>query len=1282
MILKRFLTLTVIVLSSTPLFASAQNLSLAPNLDLKYIESAVESVGSSVHLPQTVYREVIPNAKEDALRRFVGNVTKGFTNAKRTAQTLAKTIDYWRSEGEVINASAAEVASSIPKIKIIDAGEIALAVVDLAAETRSLSSAVELPNLSSVQPKPTVSKTVSKKESAGSVVSSVVNAARETIRIAEGPLVQKAEEVAAPVIAQRSFLDIFKRQSPAPTVTPVTAPIIAAPSTAASREVANIQNKVTNLESVVSMIRSILTRQNDSSADRIGDTITNTITNTVINNFAVTTGAFSSNVSISGILSLLGATTTAVNGIDISGGCFAINGVCLSTSSGGGSAAGNSKFATSTNGFALFPSGGTSMALVLGGSATTTTGPLLEVLGAFYTSGSSTLQNFTFRNATGTSATTTNFFATTASSTNLFSSLLTIGNNALVVNSLGNVGIGTSTQRWALQVASSTGPQITISDSGSAAFNHWSFRNAGGSLFLATSSPSTFATSSHTALSIIGSTAYVGIGTTTPGSKLSVAGGVSIGPNFGTAAPTGSGLNVEGNVGIGTQSPSTGSGATSFIHISNTSAAIRLQSASPGDSYELVSTQVSSAPFFGINDTFFGNYAFNIRNNNIGIGIGTVASLSGVGIGKGLAVGSFATLNAAATGTIITSFNLGVGTATPQWVGQFASSTRPQLALSDPSSLSLNHWTFRNSGGLLYLATSSPSTFATSTVPALIIDLNGLLDFKALRSTTTNATTTNLFSTIASTTSLFAATFNTGTITTVGLGTLANLLSSGSSTLQNFTFTTATGTSATTTNFFSTLASTTNLFAAAATIGNNLSFTNNATTTIATSATGANWVIASTTNTLAIPLLAFSANGATSTISLFGATTTGLTAGTGVGLPAALKNMLIVGNGKDQAHVAIVNGSLCLDNDGWCTASTTAGRLTALGEQITASDLAEAYNSAEHLETGDVVSSAGGLTVTIATQANQSRMMGVVSTDPGIVLGLSTDENLSTPGKFPIALSGRIPTKVNTENGEIIVGDYLTLSSVPGVAAKALKAGVVIGQALDNYSGTGTGKIEVFVKNSYYSGIAVDKLPGLSGIGSLPDSKQVLASLMSGSLVTAGFVSEISTDRILAGIEIITPKLTANLVYANTIESPTLDALVARVGALESASATPLSSGSILGTITEWIGQKITAALGIFNRVEVGTAHVSQGIELIDSATGSTYCLTIKNGEWDKFQGACGSAPASPSPEPEPETVSEPEPVPEVAPEPETVSEPDPEPAPESAPEPAPEVATDPTPAP
>jgi hypothetical protein len=142
--------------------------------------------------------------------------------------------------------------------------------------------------------------------------------------------------------------------------------------------------------------------------------------------------------------------------------------------------------------------------------------------------------------------------------------------------------------------------------------------------------------------------------------------------------------------------------------------------------------------------------------------------------------------------------------------------------------------------------------------------------------------------------------------------------------------------------------------------------------------------------------------------------------------------------------------------DGWSTGSY---------------DFAEMFKSNETLEAGDIVSvdEATNEYVKKSNGAYDSMVLGIVSTKPGFLAGapVNFDEPLEDAG-YPIALAGRVPTKVSTENGPIVPGDPLTTSSVPGVAMKAVDPGMVIGVALEGWSNPEVGKIKVFVNLSWY----------------------------------------------------------------------------------------------------------------------------------------------------------------------------------------------------------------------
>ena len=176
----------------------------------------------------------------------------------------------------------------------------------------------------------------------------------------------------------------------------------------------------------------------------------------------------------------------------------------------------------------------------------------------------------------------------------------------------------------------------------------------------------------------------------------------------------------------------------------------------------------------------------------------------------------------------------------------------------------------------------------------------------------------------------------------------------------------------------------------------------------------------------------------------------------------------------------------------------------AIGDcNATQADLAEYYDSVDATEAGDLVSTdnayqidtpLGAVSVASvkkSTGAYDNEAIGVVSTNPsGEVLGESSLPYMSNPK--PIALAGRVPVKVSTENGDIAPGDPLTSSSTPGVAMKATKSGPIVGKALAGYSNAdpaAIGKILVFVHTGWYvAPVAQDggsQMSDLSGLTSI-----------------------------------------------------------------------------------------------------------------------------------------------------------------------------------------------------
>jgi hypothetical protein len=105
----------------------------------------------------------------------------------------------------------------------------------------------------------------------------------------------------------------------------------------------------------------------------------------------------------------------------------------------------------------------------------------------------------------------------------------------------------------------------------------------------------------------------------------------------------------------------------------------------------------------------------------------------------------------------------------------------------------------------------------------------------------------------------------------------------------------------------------------------------------------------------------------------------------------------------------------------------------------------------------------------LATKAYDSNVYGVYTEHPSIYL-----QNTDDPNTKPVTTSGKAFVLVSSINGNIKKNDFLTTSTIPGVAQKADKNGMILGTALQDYSSSdkkATGKILATINPHFNSSL-------------------------------------------------------------------------------------------------------------------------------------------------------------------------------------------------------------------
>ncbi len=278
--------------------------------------------------------------------------------------------------------------------------------------------------------------------------------------------------------------------------------------------------------------------------------------------------------------------------------------------------------------------------------------------------------------------------------------------------------------------------------------------------------------------------------------------------------------------------------------------------------------------------------------------------------------------------------------------------------------------------------------------------------------------------------------------------------------------------------------------------------------------------------------------------------------------------------------------------------ATISGTLTTSGGNY---DIAEDYPTLDgSIEAGDILSvdQVNIGYVQKSSKAYDSTILGIYSEKPGFRLS-QLGSQLSGSRAVPVALAGRVPVKVSAEAGPINKGDYLTSSSLPGIAMKANRAGQALGKALEDFdcntpdfispqSATSCqGKIMAFVNISYAD---PDNL--LANVA-FDDEGKILVSNISASSIAL-------PPNLYLDSQLLTGTLADALTAIGDTfasQSAKLSELDLRVGSIETNEAS--KSAQIAGTI-DYLDLRIQE---VEQTSASGSAVLSQVKDLADNLT-------------------------------------------------------------------------------
>ncbi len=133
----------------------------------------------------------------------------------------------------------------------------------------------------------------------------------------------------------------------------------------------------------------------------------------------------------------------------------------------------------------------------------------------------------------------------------------------------------------------------------------------------------------------------------------------------------------------------------------------------------------------------------------------------------------------------------------------------------------------------------------------------------------------------------------------------------------------------------------------------------------------------------------------------------------------------------------------------WLSLVASIAAVILAGCAVGADVLVHGYDAKDDLQPGIVVALKDKTTVYAAPANDSKKMYGVVISPNQVPFTVSSQGQ-----KTFVATSGNYPILVSAEYGTIKVGDYLSISSTDGIAAKAVSdKPAILGKALEKFDG-------------------------------------------------------------------------------------------------------------------------------------------------------------------------------------------------------------------------------------